>query len=389
MSYHQCKSMSALAIWLRQMICFSNSTFSNIQCPGGPQPAIQGKQTLSGRERWWGYWWLHCGCVFLSGCGKGRTAEIGRRVGTSQRECYQWPSPCQRQVKKTPWHFPGLPCCTYCSGSFAIFAAEGSQKWFSLVQAGQTCWQELHCMTRSTSGRFLCFDHIQPSCREVLRRLERTRTSRTRGRSSGKETGNVWLCALVAQPQKGGRNMESAAKTWLEIQYISIRDWELYVATSRTESHVSTSFPRLLQVRVSRFYQRYFLPSSFILPPSSFELQIAVGTAGPQLRAPDLSGHCRTSTATSQWASPDLNYDSRSQWALPDLNHELQIAVGTSRPQPPDLNCERQISVGTAGPQSASRITVGIGGPQPTKIWRLWLRSSSAHARENVRICAR
>lgn len=180
MSYHQCKSMSALAIWLRQMICFSNSTFSNIQCPCGPQPAIQGKQTLSGRERWWGYWWLHCGCVFLSGCGKGRTAEIGRRVGTSQRECYQWPSPCQRQVKKTPWHFPGLPCCTYCSGSFAIFAAEGSQKWFSLVQAGQTCWQELHCMTRSTSGRFLCFDHIQPSCREVLRRLERTRTSRTR-----------------------------------------------------------------------------------------------------------------------------------------------------------------------------------------------------------------
>ena len=340
MSYHQCKSMSALAIWLRQMICFSNSTFSNIQCPGGPQPAIQGKQTLSGRERWWGYWWLHCGCVFLSGCGKGRTAEIGRRVGTSQRECYQWPSPCQRQVKKTPWHFPGLPCCTYCSGSFAIFAAEGSQKWFSLVQAGQTCWQELHCMTRSTSGRFLCFDHIQPSCREVLRRLERTRTSRTRGRSSGKETGNVWLCALVAQPQKGGRNMESAAKTWLEIQYISIRDWELYVATSRTESHVSTIFPRLLQVRVSRFYQRYFLPSSFILPPSSF-----------LLRAPNRSGHCRTSTASSgsQWALPDLNCDLTVGIAGPQLR--LQIAVGTAGPEPRAPDRSGHLQTSAAGPQ--------------------------------------
>ena len=91
-------------------------------------------------------------------------------------------------------------------------------------------------------------------------------------------------------------------------------------------------------------------------------VQIPVGTAGPPPRAPDLSGHCRTSTASS-----------RSQWALPDLNRELQIAVGTTGPQPrapdrsghcrtstassrsqwalPDLNRELQIPVGTAGPQ--------------------------------------
>ena len=73
-----------------------------------------------------------------------------------------------------------------------------------------------------------------------------------------------------------------------------------------------------------------------------------MGTGGPQLRAPDVSGHCRASTVSS-----------RSQWALPDLNCELQIAVGTAGPQPrapdvralPDLNCELQISMGTAGPQ--------------------------------------
>ena len=52
------------------------------------------------------------------------------------------------------------------------------------------------------------------------------------------------------------------------------------------------------------------------------DFQVAVGTAGPQPRAPDRRGHCRTSTASS-----------RSQWALPDLNRELQIPVGTAGPQ--------------------------------------------------------
>ena len=52
------------------------------------------------------------------------------------------------------------------------------------------------------------------------------------------------------------------------------------------------------------------------------ELQIAVGTAGPQPRLPGRSGHCRTSIATSrsQWALPTSTATSRSQWALPDLN---------------------------------------------------------------------
>ena len=42
------------------------------------------------------------------------------------------------------------------------------------------------------------------------------------------------------------------------------------------------------------------------LPDLNRKLHISVGTAGHQLRAPDFSGHCRTSAAsTCQWAVPD------------------------------------------------------------------------------------
>ena len=47
----------------------------------------------------------------------------------------------------------------------------------------------------------------------------------------------------------------------------------------------------------------------------SRELQISVGTAGPQPRAPDHSGHCRTSTANG-----------KAQSALPDFNRERQMS---------------------------------------------------------------
>ena len=116
------------------------------------------------------------------------------------------------------------------------------------------------------------------------------------------------------------------------------------------------------QVRVSRFYQSYFIlppSSSFLLPPSSRQ------------RTLDLSGHCRTSTANSrsQWALTDLNRElqilsghcrtliasSRSQWALPDLNRELQISVGTAGPQPqaPDLSGHCRTSIASSRSQWA------------------------------------
>eukprot|EP00435_Cladocopium_sp_Y103_P044143 s473_g12.t1 len=96
------------------------------------------------------------------------------------------------------------------------------------------------------------------------------------------------------------------------------------------------------------------------MPDFICEVQIPVGTAGLQTRVPELSGHCRTSSASS-----------RSQWALPDFNRDCQSPVGTAglhprAPDPsghcrtssasarsqwalPDFNCEPQIPVGTAG----------------------------------------
>ena len=124
---------------------------------------------------------------------------------------------------------------------------------------------------------------------------------------------------------------------------------------------------------------------SFLLP--SFHcrtFQISAGTDGTQLRAPDLSGHCWASTASSrsQWTirAPDLSgqcrtstASSRSQCALPDLNCKLQKWAA------PDLNHEPQISVGTAGLQPRG----------PADLWRSRLGSGNAHVRENVRIDAR
>ena len=73
-------------------------------------------------------------------------------------------------------------------------------------------------------------------------------------------------------------------------------------------------------------------------------VQIPVGTAGPPPRAPDPSGHCRTSTASS-----------RSQWALPDLNRDFQVAMGTAGPQPrlPDRNGHCRTSTATSRSQWA------------------------------------
>eukprot|EP00435_Cladocopium_sp_Y103_P019086 s2181_g4.t1 len=84
--------------------------------------------------------------------------------------------------------------------------------------------------------------------------------------------------------------------------------------------------------------------SQWALPDFNRELQIPVGTAGFQPRAPDPSGHCRTLTPSS-----------RSQWALPDFNRELQIAVGTAglQPRAPDPSGHCRASVATARSQWA------------------------------------
>ena len=80
------------------------------------------------------------------------------------------------------------------------------------------------------------------------------------------------------------------------------------------------------------------------------QLPRAVGTAGPQLPASDLSGHGWTSTALSAvgTAGPQPDQVPELQWAPLDPNRQVPSAVGTAGPQPgPDL----QSSEGTAGPQ--------------------------------------
>eukprot|EP00435_Cladocopium_sp_Y103_P047493 s529_g14.t1 len=118
--------------------------------------------------------------------------------------------------------------------------------------------------------------------------------------------------------------------------------------------------------------------SQWALPDFICQLQIPVGTAGLHLPAPDPSGHCRTSSASS-----------RSQWALPDFTCQLQIPVGTAglhprAPDPsghcrtstasprcqwalPDFIRELQIPVGTAGlqpraPDSSGKIALTSQG---------------------------
>ena len=66
------------------------------------------------------------------------------------------------------------------------------------------------------------------------------------------------------------------------------------------------------------------------LPPRELQdlncgLQISVGSAGPQPRAPKPSGHCRTPTVST-----------RAQWALQHVTRERQISMGTvkTRHQP-------------------------------------------------------
>ena len=63
------------------------------------------------------------------------------------------------------------------------------------------------------------------------------------------------------------------------------------------------------------------------LPPGELQdlncgLQISVGSAGPQPRAPKPSGHCRTPTVST-----------RAQWALQDVTRERQISMGTVKTQ--------------------------------------------------------
>ena len=147
-------------------------------------------------------------------------------------------------------------------------------------------------------------------------------------------------------------------------------------------------FPTCQINSVVLFISTNFIRVTSLLP----SLQISVATAGPQLRAPEISGHCRTPTASSrsQWPLPDFN---RIQPRAPDISGHCRTSTASSRSQRPlpgptassrfewalrtstasarsqwplpDPNCELQISVATAGPQPRAQISVATAGPQP------------------------
>ena len=122
-------------------------------------------------------------------------------------------------------------------------------------------------------------------------------------------------------------------------------------------------------------------------PCSTPTARAIVFPAGPKQQPQDQSDPCGTSAASARWQFSlsalhgsvpcrAQTPSSRSKWSPPDLNHELQISVRTAGPQPraPDLSGHCRTSTASLRSQWAlcSR-----------------LRSGSAHVRENVRISAR
>ena len=125
---------------------------------------------------------------------------------------------------------------------------------------------------------------------------------------------------------------------------------------------MSIVFVPTYQVMAFRFYQRWFLlPSSFFLLPPS----------------PPAASDRATASARYWWALQTSTGSSRSQWALPGLNHELQISVGTagphrerqisvgtagSQPRAPDLSGHCRTSTAISRSQCAGPLRSGTCG---------------------------
>ena len=82
----------------------------------------------------------------------------------------------------------------------------------------------------------------------------------------------------------------------------------------------------------------FFLTGPCLLPlllllPDLNRKQVPAGSGGPHLQAPDRSGHCHTSTASS-----------RSQWALPDSNSKLATASSDCQ-LPCQIECQKECQI--------------------------------------------
>ena len=114
-------------------------------------------------------------------------------------------------------------------------------------------------------------------------------------------------------------------------QFLTYRRLEVYVAYLfwRSFWHIT------LTPDLSGHRRTSTTSSRWALPDLNCELQISVGTAGPQSRAPDLSGHCQTSTGSSryQWHCRTARRQRECQIERPRLRSgsvdwDLEFAVG-------------------------------------------------------------
>ena len=74
---------------------------------------------------------------------------------------------------------------------------------------------------------------------------------------------------------------------------------------------------------------------------------------------------------------------SRLQWAAPDLTSELQIAVGSAGPQEPAPDCSGQRRASTGGPWSR----LGSAGPQPGGSGAEWAAPDLSSQKMCQKIC--
>ena len=87
---------------------------------------------------------------------------------------------------------------------------------------------------------------------------------------------------------------------------VQVQDWQMWHPKIMGCEDVKSMFSPTYQVRVSRLYQSCMLPTSSSTSPLG---------PRPQSPAPELSGHCQTSTAKA-----------RSQWEVWDLNRECKTS---------------------------------------------------------------
>ena len=165
-----------------------------------------------------------------------------------------------------------------------------------------------------------------------------------------------WITMFAGEyPHLGLRNFKDLQNPtpghWVPPSTAILEPLQLRCHASTSQSHKARSEKSIFKenLAVLRFhgFQSCSLDFPWLFPTclvrvSKPLLLFSSSPPRPQPRAPDLSGHCRASTASSraQWALPDQPRVSEpQQWALPDFNRDRQISVGTARPQPraPDL----------------------------------------------------